>query len=185
MVCCMDAWSKINTILLTILLRAGDMLRVTSLHTPSREQPRFTSKLGVTTLRSGFDKHFMSERHGNDRSSRASHERRRPIGPSAFTGELGTPGSSSSRLPRRDNTRYHPSFFSPAIHPVLPPGQSWGPRTALYAQPLWSLLTVNDAPSWKIRSPSWHAHLQRTPRHRHGRRAGLHPIAFSRLPPQH
>ena len=54
------------------------MLRVTSLHTPSREQPRFTR---VTTLRSGFDKHLMSELHGTVRSSRASHEWRRPTGP--------------------------------------------------------------------------------------------------------
>jgi hypothetical protein len=53
------------------------------------------------------------------RSSRSSHERRRPTGPAVFTGELGLPGSTLRDCSRRDNTRYHPSFFSPAIHPFF------------------------------------------------------------------
>ena len=107
-------------------------------------------------------------------SSRSSHERRRPTGPAAFTGELGLPGRSLETARIRDNTRYHPSFF---FFPPSAPSSTWATLGAAHGTLRAASLESTRGQrcsSLAIRSPSRHAHPQRAPRHR---RASLHPIA--------
>ena len=64
----------------------------------------------------------MSELQKLTPSSRSSHRRRRPIGPAAFTGELGLPSSYSSRLLA---TRPHTTTTQASSLPPSTPSSSW------------------------------------------------------------